>query len=128
MVPGNSVQMKRTFGDRVPTTHSHTHTQIYIYIYTYIDTYIHTHIHTHTYIHTYIHSFIHIYRWTHADPSTLAPAFARSGSRPSGFQPYRDPVHPGGEDRKAKDGLGVEGRPSQVIRGSATLLAMRDRR
>ena len=75
--------------------------------------------------------------------SLVCTAFARSGSRPSGFQPYRDaksfvhrfvpgllsklctkatcqqvnrasefaedPVHAGGEERRAKDGLGVEG-------------------
>ena len=51
---------------------------------------------------------------------------ARPGLRPSGFQPYRDrepllrwylsedvccedPVHAGGEERRAPDGLGVEG-------------------
>mmetsp|Transcript_93920 Transcript_93920/g.223457 ORF Transcript_93920/g.223457 Transcript_93920/m.223457 type:complete len:349 (-) Transcript_93920:48-1094(-) len=46
----------------------------------------------------------------HADIlAELMAVRSTSGSRPSGFQPYRDPVHPGGEDRKAKDGLGVEG-------------------
>lgn len=34
----------------------------------------------------------------------------RVRSAPSGFQPYRDPIHPSGETRRAADGLGVEGR------------------
>ena len=33
----------------------------------------------------------------------------RKTSERSGFQPYRDPVHAGSEQRLAKDGLGVEG-------------------
>eukprot|EP00913_Durusdinium_trenchii_P000918 g849.t1 len=33
----------------------------------------------------------------------------RVRSAPSGFQPYRDPIHPSGETRRAADGLGVEG-------------------
>ncbi|CAK9074961.1 unnamed protein product [Durusdinium trenchii] len=33
----------------------------------------------------------------------------RKTSAPSGFQPYRDPIHPSGETRRAADGLGVEG-------------------
>eukprot|EP00439_Symbiodinium_sp_Y106_P017396 s2549_g2.t1 len=53
----------------------------------------------------------HARRHTHAAHALARSlqTFARSGSRPSGFQPYRDPMHAGGEDRKAKDGLGVEG-------------------